>query len=268
MGYFSTAEYQQMLSELSGSPCSFDTLILLARKTLYGSVCKWCNNHMALRKRGYEEDIMQNINLRLVKYFLKSFRRNPEDVLGNSAEFVNWLFTVAKNEFYTFARKNGRVIAAEGTADPENQKTTPSYEMAPSIIENERVLSAFQTVLGASSKPHIILTWLAVMLTINEEGVDRIDATHVIAEELSDKTLDEIYRFVRQELIQKMIISADSPLLVQLSAKLDAKTDGVRIGDRTFRSFFMKKGDTDSISDWINRMNGLLDSSGARMQKT
>lgn len=267
MGYFTTTEYQTMLVELSRNPCVFDTLIRLAKKTLFASVRKWCNGHQALKNRGYEEDIMQNINLRLVKYFLKSFRRNPEDVIGNSSEFVNWLFKVARNEFYTFSRKHGKVIANEGTADPEKNKNTPTYNMSSSIVENERILFAFQTVLSASSKPHILLTWLVVMLMINDDSVDRIDATRILVDELSDKPLDEIYNLVSRELIQQMVLPADSPLLEQLRSKLDAQTDGTRVGDRPLRSFFMKKGETDSVSDWINRMNGLIDKNGERKKR-
>ena len=72
---FTRNEFDTMVNELLYStPASFDMLCSIAEKTLRPSVINWCKNEDCLRGKGYEDDIMQEIHLRLMKttvdYFL------------------------------------------------------------------------------------------------------------------------------------------------------------------------------------------------------
>lgn len=106
---FTTEEFETMVHELLYSqPVSFDTLCQMADKTLSPSIINWCKLEDCLRGRGFEDDIMQEIHLRLMKttvdYFLLRERINgPYN--NNPESFENWMFRVADNLKRDFANK-------------------------------------------------------------------------------------------------------------------------------------------------------------------
>lgn len=105
MGYFSVEEFKILQEELTGEVKRHDMLIKIARKTLLGAVYNWCRQYPTLKECGYEEDIMQNICLRLIKYCGYEFKFKTDDLEQNSREFKSWLFAVAKMSFRTSRRK-------------------------------------------------------------------------------------------------------------------------------------------------------------------
>ena len=66
MAYFTEEEFHKMLTELSeGNPDGYVTLYHIAEKTLKKTVYAWCSRSKTTR--GYEQDVMQEIYLRLIK---------------------------------------------------------------------------------------------------------------------------------------------------------------------------------------------------------
>ena len=84
---FTKEEFETMVQELLFSdPISFDMLCQIANKTLRSTVIHWCRLEDCLRGRGFEDDIMQEIYLRLMKttvdYFL--LRHDIEGAFNNN----------------------------------------------------------------------------------------------------------------------------------------------------------------------------------------
>lgn len=257
MGYFSVEEFKILQDELTGEVKRHDMLIKLARKTLLGAVYNWCRQYPTLKGCGYEEDIMQNICLRLIKYCGYDFKFKTDDLEQNSREFKSWLFAVAINEFTDFKKKKDRIYFNE--SEMFENSSEPTHETVLTFIENERLLNAFETVITSSSKAYIIITWLAAMIFIATENIGRIQANKILFDRFTQMTLDEMYDFVEKKLIKMMIIPPDSDIMKSLKNKLDDKKNGQRTGNMKYGDFYMKKGGISSISDWINRMNNYID---------
>ena len=86
MSFFTEQEFHQMLFELTrGDAVCYNTLIKIAEKTLYKSVCSWCNQTPVLRN--CEEDIMQEIYIRLIKKCVTGFIMR-DGVLNDDYEMV------------------------------------------------------------------------------------------------------------------------------------------------------------------------------------
>ncbi|MBQ9914678.1 MAG: hypothetical protein IJO50_00900, partial [Clostridia bacterium] len=106
---FTTEEFDLMVEELLYcEPISFRMLCNIADKTLRNKVKHWCLLDDALRSRGYEDDIMQEICIRLMKttvtyFLLKDGADGP--VNYDPKGFKYWLTTVGENIKRDFANK-------------------------------------------------------------------------------------------------------------------------------------------------------------------
>ena len=134
---FTREEFDAMVNELLyENPISFNMLCRIAEKTLRPSVVNWCRNEDCLRGRGYEDDIMQEIHLRLMKtvvtYFL--LRDGIEGPYNNDPEgFEDWIFCVAANLKRDFANKiRNRDFTTASIDDPAIGEipTSDCYEEA------------------------------------------------------------------------------------------------------------------------------------------
>ena len=97
---FTDEEFEIMISEMTDKAHpSSDMLCSIAEKTLRSKVRYWCSTDSVLRGRRMEDDIMQDIFIRLIKttvtHFLLRKDRNGE-VNRNPDEFKSWIFKVAE----------------------------------------------------------------------------------------------------------------------------------------------------------------------------
>ena len=106
MKYFSIEEFDKMYHEImvDDEPC-FDTMLYIAKNVLYNMISKWCYEDSSLRGRQYEDDIMQEINIRLVKNCVNGFFKKKSDGNYDPKGFNSWIKTVATNVFIDFAKK-------------------------------------------------------------------------------------------------------------------------------------------------------------------
>ena len=74
MRSFTDEEYKIMIYELTErEPVCFDMLCAIAERTLKGTVYRWCSDDIDLRGKALEEDIMQDIFIRLIKTCVTHF---------------------------------------------------------------------------------------------------------------------------------------------------------------------------------------------------
>lgn len=247
-----------MLFELTqGDKACYNTLIEIARKTLYPSVRKWCNGNSALK--GYEEDLMQEIYIRLITKSVTGFLMRDGQLNDDPEGFKNWLFAVAKNLFNDLAKKSGRKGLYE-TETPEGEEPTEHGPYSePEEPDYDMLNRCFKTVLSFDSKVHIPLTWVTAMLMIANGGMNRIEATDAITRICSEMTLDAMFDFILIQSDKILWLRLDEDEIQKIKGKLDeTDSDGMRIGDKNYNNFYMKKGAKASVSDWINRMNSRI----------
>lgn len=259
---FTREEFDIMVNELLyKEPISFDMLCVIAEKVVRPTVVNWCKAEEALRGRGYEDDIMQEVHLRLIKttvsYFL--LRKGIEGEYNDDPEgFEDWMFLVAKNIKRDFA---GRIRNRDFNTD-EITDDIPSGEDVAEEYE-ERLKEAFTIVISSDVGIYKILTWLAQFIFILEYNVTKIKSNELIIKAFEDKTLYDMYDMLlsASNKISWMVVTDEQneKILDALRKKCDG---GVLYGETRYKDFFMKhNGEVSgkkSISDWMNRMNGMV----------
>lgn len=265
---FTRDEFDVMVNELLyKDPISFDMLCQIAEKTLRHSVVNWCKTEYCLCGRGYEDDIMQEIHLRLIKttvdYFLLrddiegSYNDNPEG-------FEGWIFFVAKNIKRDFANKiRNRDFTTEDIDDPAIGEI-PSGDYEDDTEETvDRLKHAFSIVLSSDVGIYKVLTWLAQFIFMLEYDISKIKSNELIITAFENKTLYDMYDMIltASNNIPWIVIPQEQNEKI-LGALRKKRTDNVSYGETKYKDFFMKyKGEVSgkkSISDWMNRMNGMI----------
>lgn len=261
MEFFKAEEFHQMIFELTESDVKcYDTLVLIAKKTLYKTVCQWCNQSSLLR--GYEDDIMQEIYLRLIKKCVTGFLMRNGELNDDPNGFKNWLFTVAKNIRSDFAKNLGSTEFNE-TKTPDGELPegvdTDTCGTEPDNYDYDELNRYFGIVLGADSNVHIPLTWLTVMLMITNGGMNRIEATEKTVSICSDMELDAMFDFILAQSDNIIWLELSDEQIEEIRDNLDkTDEDGIRTGEKKYCEFYMKKGAKASVSDWVNRMNSRI----------
>lgn len=265
---FTAEEFDTMVQELlfSETIC-FDTLCKIAEKTLRHSVIRWCKEEDRLRNRGYEDDIMQETQLRLIKTTVSHFLLH-ESVKGpynnNPEGFEDWMFTVAKNIKEDFAEGVKKRDNKTQNIDDTVVGTEDDIDRIGYNEETiERLNQAFSIALSVDSNVYKVLTWVAQCIFILDADVTKIESNELIITAFENKTLFEMYAMVLQasKKIPWLEISASQNDKI-MNALVKTQKNGVTYGDTKYKDFFMKKdGEAcgkKSISDWVNRMNGII----------
>ncbi len=260
MAFFTDEEFHKMLNELTeGDSEGYITLFYIAKNTLEKTVKGWCNS--SKKMRGHDEDVMQEIYLRLIKKCVTGFLMKDGVINDDPDGFRKWMFTVAKNIFLDFAKKNKEIpftdmsdTSDEESSDPDIPDDGDGYDDGD--YDYDTLNRYFQFVLESSSEVHITITWLAVMIAIVRGGLNRSEATVYVTTIFSDATMDELMEFIEKCSSKILWLSMSDELLEKMKKKLDkTDSDGRRTGDKKYNEFYMKKGDRASVSDWVNRMN-------------
>lgn len=265
---FTRDEFDAMVDELLyHEPISFDMLCHIAEKTLKPSVVNWCRSEDCLRGRGYEDDIMQEIHLRLIKttvdYFLlrdginEPFNNNPEG-------FEDWMFRVADNLKRDFANRiRNRDFKTEDINDPAIGEISFDDYDDNSEEHIERLKQAFSIVLSSDVSVYKILTWLAQFVFILDENITKIKSNELIIAAFEDKTLYDMYFMLLNASKKIPWLTVTKEQNEKILLALRKNRDGnVSYGETKYKNFFMKhNGEVSgkkSISDWMNRMNDMI----------
>ncbi len=263
---FTEEEFATMVNELLFSePVSFDTLCLIAEKTLRPLVAGWCRTEDCLRGRGFEDDLMQDIHLRLIKTTVNSFllHKGVEGPYNNDPEgFEHWMLRVAKNLKRDFAnRVRGRDFKTKAIDDPEFLSAPADDPDREKGIE--RLKEAIDIALDADFGIYKVLTWLAQIIFILDTGVTKIKSNELILNAFEDKTLYEMYEMLwlaAKRIPWLEITRAQNDRI--LGALRKKRIGDVSYGETRYSDFFMKSNGKPSgkksISDWVNRMNGFI----------
>lgn len=266
MRSFSNEEFNMMISELIDEKhSSYDLLCSIADRTLRPTVKHWCAMEPALSGRNFEDDIMQDIFCRLIKtcvtFFLKKdncgkfVNRDPDD-------FKSWMFKVAENikrdTANTLRRRNFNV---RGFEDGEVEQLPDCTEDEETILyRQEKLARAFELVLNSDAKIYKVLTWLAQSLFIIQYDISKIESNHEIIKEFSEKSLFEMRDIIFQVAHYVPWLSISQSQIDKINCALNTVfRDNKPIGEMRYKDFFMKKGGKATISDWVNRMNNMIE---------
>lgn len=267
---FTRNEFDIMVNELLyTTPISYNMLCSIAEKTIRSSVAYWCCTDRYLRCSGYEDDIMQEIHLRLIQRTVSHFllKNGINEPYNNDPEgFEDWMFTLAKNIKCDFSEKiRKRIFNTENLDDPifENipdDDTSDKYDNEERI---ERLKRALDVVLSSDLSVYKVLTWLAQFLFVLETGVTKIQSNVLILAAFEELTLYDMYNkllMASRKIPWVVITNAQNDKI--LAALRKTRENGVSYGETKYKDFFMKhNGEISgkkSISDWANRMNDMV----------
>lgn len=264
MKFFTDEEFETIFHEIVVErPSCYDTMLMIAERMLEGSVCKWCNEDPYLNGDDYHiHEVMQLIRIRLYQKCVTGFFMRNGEPNYDPDGFKNWVFTVALNVKRDYAKKVRLRSFKEGNGSEGSEPADPPGD-EPLVVSDEEIAKlnqAFRTVIGHLSKVHIILTWLATMLLIAVRGYSKIDATDDLVRLFDSMTLDAMLNLILRFATAIPWLRLEESGLASLKERLN-KTDksGVRIGDKTYHDFYMKKGAKASVSDWVYRMNQIVE---------
>ena len=260
---FSPEEFHKMTEELLVyEPAAFDMLCHIARKTLQPTVRHWCNAEFAVGGREFEEDLMQEICIRLIKTCVTSFllREGPDGPVNRDPEgFQKWMFTVAKNlkrDLFNDLRKVSFRTCTMETL-PEDAQTEETPDLAD--LRLEQLSLAFEIVLDADVQVYKTLTWMALCLFVLEFDITKIQSNEKILETFADQTVEQMRDAVFDAARRYPWIRITPQQAGRIDQALASPFDEERsVGAVPYREFFMKKGGKATISDWVNRMNSII----------
>ena len=263
MRSFTDEEYELMIYELTEKePASFDMLCAIAYKSLHNVVIRWCSEDPALCGRQLDGDIMQEIAIRLIKTCVTGFlKRDDRDGVINRdpVQFNAWMFKVAVN----IKRDTANAQRAMDIRTKQIDERHGVVSLYDDLDEDrkEKISTAFQIAAGANKKVHILLTWLLQSLLILEYDLKKKEATHFMVDSFGNKTLFELWKLIQAYLSDLPWIELSRERRDCLIKKLEKpQTSGIQTGKILYKDFFMKKGGTAAISDWVNRVNSFINS--------
>ena len=240
-------DVRNIAAELTGSE-SFvvSPLYEVMRKTSFPAICAKCRSTACLRDRAVEEDIFQDVYIRVWTHAFRILFTD-EGLNADPVVFARWLATVTKNRINDYIRR----------ASGQDARTEVRRRGADG--QDEDPFLRVDRVMGKGSSLHIDLAWLAYMLLVLTEGAERGKASGLVALRYGDLTLREMYQAVVWDAHTVSWMRISSAALEQMRSRLLEKDEkGVMYGRAVFSSFFMKKGGAASVSDWVNRVNGRI----------
>jgi len=243
----------------------YDNLVIFVHTLLNPLVKKWCYDDSFLRGGLHADDVMQEIQIRIIKkcenYFFKPINGKTDKTCE---EFKAWCITVAKNYFITYCtkQKNRKEVELDLSINAKESVFIEDTDFIKQerIDERRELQKCFVVVLDLKSKPHIVLTWLSVSLFMIDFGANKIESTHLLVEKFSEFTLTEMFNIVIGFIKRIEWLQFDLKQIEKQRQKLETTDNitGKKIGDMKYSDFYMNKGPEMSISDWINRVNSQI----------
>ena len=223
MRVFTDEEFYQMICEVDCDNPKYDTLCKIADKVLKPTAIKWCTGGI-LRGRYTPEDLMHDIHVRLMITIVTGFLRNEQ---------------------YEAADKELHYLDEDFDEEEE--------------IRQQALSKAFNIVLNSDRKVYITLTWIAQSLFVIQYDLKRPEATGKIIKEFQSKSLFDMWKII-------LAFSKQVPWLIVTPAQrqristalCSPMKDDILLGEVRYEEFFMSKGDKQTISDWVNRIDNMI----------
>ena len=256
-----TKLYLKAVEEVCGNEYpKYDNLVIFVDNFLKKKVSKWCNNDYVLRCGNHDEDLMQEIQIRIIKtcedYFFK-----PVDGKSTKTcdEFKAWGYRVAYNCFISYL-KDVKGDVTDPLPDSDIPPDGDDDDGCDDVDLDEKLQRCFEIVFDLKSSPHIMLTWLSISLFMMENDLTKIESTHMLAERFSCLTLDEMFNMVINLIKRTDFLKIDADHIEKQRQRLEKinEDSGKRFGDMIYFEFYMSKGPEASISDWVNRVNAQI----------
>ena len=261
---FSDDEFQKMVFEITTQEHpDYSMLCNIASKQLWPYIKRKCAGCASIRRRNAEEDVMQEIHCRLIKTCVTGFflRCGSTSVNTDPDEFCKWMYTVARNIFLDYANMmNGIDLRTRPIEEGEEIPVTPQpiFDQDQEEVQ-DKLRRAFAIVIESDNSIYKILTWLAQCIVVLRADITRIQSNDILIDEFSEKTLYEMRDIITAFAKEVPWLLISETQLKRIDDALDKEFDAHRrVGEVQFKSFFMKKGGKGSISDWVNRMNGMI----------
>ncbi len=267
MPYDESKLYLDLVNDICGKEYpDYYNLIVFVHNLLSKKVEKWCYNDSFLRGGLHNEDIMQEIQIRIIKkcedYFFKPVNGKTDKTCE---EFKAWCTRVAKNYFisYCVKQKNRKEVELDLSIkfdEPGSSKDDSFTEHEKKDADRKDLQDCFEIVFDLKSSPHIILTWLSVSLFMVEYDLSRIKSTHIIVKYFSELTLRQMFIIVIDLITKIDWLQIDNEKAEKQALKLEKinKDTGKITGDMKYSDFYMSKGPEMSVSDWVNRINSQI----------
>lgn len=260
--------YDAIVNDVCASECpEYSNLVMFVHKLLMNKVKNWCNSGNLLRGGRHEEDIMQLVQIRIIKTCEDSFFKPVDGKTDKTCEeFKAWCTVVAKNCFISYYNKQNKKKEVKFNPDLKSNGGNDNYyddgllDTEKESEQKKNLNDCFLVVMDLKSSPHIVLTWLALSLIMMRFDVKKIEATHLLAEKFSELTLDKMYGIVfsMMEAYDWICVSEEQKELQRKKLRALDKDSGKEIGLMKYSDFYMKKGPEMSISDWVNRVNSQI----------
>ena len=273
---FTREDFDTMVQEvLYTKPSKYDALCRMAEATLRPLVKGWCRNDATLRNRDLEDDLMQSLQLHLMKTVVHGFLKHSsiEEGYNDDPEgFEHWMMKVANNFKRDFTNRIRRVDFRTVQDSEEalvNVAASDGEDFAQRQEELQTLRRAFNIVMESDSRVYIVLTWLAQVIFIVEKGLAHHKANDLLVAAFENQTLNTMYRYIvdASSKIEWMHITPAQDCRIRAALNRPC-ADGLTYGEVKYKEFFMKnRGEIDgkkSVSDWINRVNGRI---GKRVAK-
>ncbi len=246
---------------LCQEPVSYQMLVRIVQGSLPDKISGWCQSAPELRMRGLEEDLLQEIQIKLIKevpFFL--LKEGPGGRPQDDHEwFIRWVYAVAHNvvrdQAASMRSENHRIRQLEENEEP----TAPTVDPEEEKRRQERLRSAFDIVLEADVQVYKSLTWLVQCMYILNQDLTKIQATEKLVEECGEMTLRQMQRELYRNAGKLPWMQISPRQQERIEAALQAPYDRDRTyGQVRYKEFFMKKGGKATVSDWVNRLNSLI----------
>lgn len=261
----------KLYSDLVADVCArdypqYDNLVIFVHNFLIGTVKKWCNSSSFLSGASHDEDVMQEIQIKIIKNCESKFFKPVDGKTDKTCEeFKAWCYVLAKRCFISYYSKQKKYRDDENNFLENADRSDGEIIVEPFPHEThenrenarERIRESFTAVLDLKSSPHIVLTWLSVSLFMVRCDLSKIESTHLLAEKFSEITLFEMFNIVVNLSSECDWLNLDDEQFDRQRGKLEVihKETGIKTGDMKYSDFYMTKGPEMSISDWINKIN-------------
>jgi|GEM_PF-3087561 len=266
-------EFSVMVKKLTeGDARGYDYLCCISDAFLKPFVSKLCSRISVLRDYDLRDDIYQDVLLALYQSCVSQFLYRNGVLNDDPDEFLSWIYTVAKNVTLSAARKYRAKNQAETSmVSPDgSERDYPDGRDEFASSESAEILrESFLIAASARSALHIVFVWMLRALILsgsigirqsanNKGRVTDAGINDYIAVEFSDDLLEAIYATIFMCSRKVGWMAFTESMNDNFLSRLSETDDGVRIGDRQLSDFYMKKGGSASVSDWINRMNARI----------
>lgn len=260
---FTAEEFDIMVQELLyQEPLSYAMLCQIAEKCLKKRVYAMCAANEDLRGRKREEDVLQEVYIRLMNTTIYGFllRQGVDGPVNRDPEgFRAWMGTVAKN----IVRDEAKKLRRQDYHNTSLEDLTGTIAQPGSVQERQENIGILKTamdiVITSKCAAYKMLTWMGFALFVHHYNIPGHQANRMVVEVFRDLPLSEMYALLRRvgSKAEWMTLTASQEKTIQTA--LNKRRDAQRIyAEVPYGEFFMKKGGSESVSDWVNRMNTII----------